>query len=25
QFQRVDDEVENENHLANEIWRTFCV
>ena len=25
QFQRVDDEVENENHLANEIWRTFLM
>ncbi len=25
QFQRVDDEVENENHLANEIWRTFLL
>lgn len=25
QFQRVDDEVENENHLANEIWRTFLI
>jgi hypothetical protein len=23
QFQRVDDAVENDNHLANEIWRTF--
>lgn len=25
QFRRVDDEVENENALANEIWRTFLL
>jgi hypothetical protein len=25
QFRRIDDEVENENALANEIWRTFLM
>jgi hypothetical protein len=25
QFRRVDDQVENENSLANEIWRTFLM
>jgi hypothetical protein len=25
QFQRVDDQVENQNSLANEIWRTFLI